>query len=73
MFRLNNEACFVGLCKPTKGHMSLAKSALFPKKREIPIIRYKPSKNIVSDYTGTPPTIRIHVIHIFVKYLYKLV
>lgn len=44
MFRLNNEACFVGLHKPTKGHMSLAKSALFPKKREIPIIRYKPSK-----------------------------
>ncbi len=53
--------------------MSLAKFALFPKKREIPIIRYKPSKNIVSDYPGISPTVRIHVLRIFVKYLYKLV
>lgn len=36
MFRLNNEACFVGLHKPTKGHMSLAKSALFLKKEKSP-------------------------------------
>jgi hypothetical protein len=53
--------------------MSLARFALFPKKREIPIIRYKPSKNSVSDYTGISPTVRIHVFHIFVKYFYKLV